>query len=356
MADVKNLMNQSLLPMKDFKNFLSNAVIGSGGLNACCISLSSPTLKETLRANGEAAANWIKSGYAGDMNYLERMLDEKIEPNKAFPGAKSVIVITFDNKWGTDEAAHPFPEPKNTELLGYLSAYAKEQDYHRTGHEVLIKLHEKLQEELGEFNAVPCVDTKPVFERVLAVFGGLGIRGPNDLLRAPKENVRVFIGSLFCDIELPEVIHQVEMPFPCKFCNNCVENCPTGALSPGKEFDSPKCISYLTIEKKGILNKKERVMVEDWLFGCDWCTVVCPPKDKVDTRIPIDLEWLLKSSAGELRRIMKGTACEYAGVTKLRRNAIAILKEKDTPAAKGLLQWAKENLKSPLVLEQIDAD
>ena len=342
--------------MKDFKDWLKNAIREVGGLDACCLSLSGDSLKETLNASGEAAKNWINSGYAGDMNYLERMLEEKIEPNKAFPDAKSVIVITFDNKWGSLEAQHPFPKVENSGLLAYVSAYAKEQDYHKTGHEILLKLHKKLQSKFQDFHAVPCVDTKPVFERVLAVFGGLGIRGPNDLLRTPNENVRVFIASLFCDIKLPEVIHTPKMPFPCKFCNNCVENCPTGALTPGLPFDSPKCISYLTIEKKGILNKEERVMMEDWLFGCDWCTVVCPPKDKVDSRIPVDLEWLLKSSAGEIRRTLKGSACEYAGVTKLRRNAVAILKEKNCPEAKELLKWAEENLKSPLILEQINCD
>ena len=184
----------------------------------------------------------------------------------------------------------------------------------------------------------------------------MGIRGPNDLLRTPQENVRVFIGSLFCNIKLPEVILDPKMPYPCKFCNNCVERCPTGAITPDEPFDSLKCISYLTIEKKGTLNKAEREMMEDWLFGCDWCTVVCPPKDKIDTRIPIDLEWLLKSSAGQIRRILKGTAIEYAGVTKLRRNAVAILKEKEDPQSQELLNWAKENLQSQLVLDQINCE
>ena len=94
-------------------------------------------------------------------------------------------------------------------------------------------------------------------------------------------------------------------------------------------------------------------MMEDWLFGCDWCTVVCPPKDKVDTRIPVSIEWLLKSSAGQLRRLLKGTAIEYAGVTKLRRNAVAILQESRHPKSQELLEWAAQNLKSPLVQEQI---
>ena len=96
--------------------------------------------------------------------------------------------------------------------------------------------------------------------------------------------------------------------------------------------------------------------MEDWLFGCDWCTVVCPPKDKVDTRIPVDLEWLLKSSAGEIKRTIKNSAIEYAGVTKLRRNAVAILKESQHPKAPELLKWAAENINSPLIQEQISLE
>ena len=342
--------------MENFNSILKGLIQECGGLSACCINLNSKDLKESLRSNGDLYSNWINSGFAGDMNYLERMLEDKVDPQKAFPGAKSAIIITFDNNWGSTAAQHPFPQPEEGKVYGYISAYAKEQDYHRTGHEILIKLHEKLKEKFGDFEAVPAVDTKPVFERLLAVIGGLGIRGPNDLLRTPQENVRVFIGSLFCNIKLPEVILDPKMPYPCKFCNNCVERCPTGAITPDEPFDSLKCISYLTIEKKGTLNKAEREMMEDWLFGCDWCTVVCPPKDKIDTRIPIDLEWLLKSSAGQIRRILKGTAIEYAGVTKLRRNAVAILKEKEDPQSQELLNWAKENLQSQLVLDQINCE
>ncbi len=342
--------------MKNFKSWLTKEIVECGGFSAACLNLNSPELIKALKKNGAQSEQWINDGFAGDMSYLERMLDDKIYPQNAFPGAQSAIIITYKNKWGTSEAQHPFPVPQKGKILGYLSAYAKEPDYHRTGHKILQKLHEKLKEKWGEFEAVPAIDTKPVFERLLATEAGLGIRGPNDLLRIPGENVRVFIGSLFCNIELPEVIHSTKMPFPCEYCNNCVENCPTGALIKEQPFDSLKCISYLTIEKKGTLAPQEREMMEDWLFGCDWCTVVCPPKDKIDTRIPVDLEWLLKSSAGEIKRIIKGTAIEYAGVTKLRRNAVAILKQKKNKEAEELLEWASVNLKSPLVLDQIHCD
>jgi epoxyqueuosine reductase len=339
--------------MKDFSTLLNKIAQECGAHSACCLDLNHPDLKKSLKENRLKSENWIKSGYAGDMNYLERMLEDKAEPQKFFPGAQSAIVITYKNNWGTPEAQHPFPPVKDGELLGYLSAYAKEQDYHKTGHQILTRIHQRLEEEYGPFEATPAVDTKPVFERLLATLGGLGIRGPNDLLRTPQENVRVFIGSLICNIPLPEVILDPKMPYPCKHCQNCVEKCPTGALTAGEPFNSLECISYLTIEKKGILNKAERLMMEDWLFGCDWCTVVCPPKDKIDTRIPVSIDWLFKSSAGEIKRLIKGSAIEYAGVTKLRRNAAAILQESQHPQAKGLLQWAKENLKSPLVQEQL---
>jgi epoxyqueuosine reductase len=340
--------------MKNFDQWLKNSILECGGLSAACLDLNSLSLQNNLQLNGAKSQNWIDSGYAGDMSYLQRMQEDKINPQQAFPGAQSVIVITYKNKWGLPEATHPFPKPRPGKLTGYISSYAKEQDYHRTGQQILDKLHKKIQNHFGEFSAQAAVDTKPVFERLLAVLGGLGIRGPNDLLRTPEENVRVFIGSLFCNIELPEVIQTAKMPYPCEHCQNCLENCPTGAIQKDQDFDSTKCISYLTIEKKGTLSAAERTMMEDWLFGCDWCSVVCPPKDKEDSRIPIELEWILKTSAGEIRRTIKGTAIEYAGVTKLRRNAVAILRESQAMEAQDLLNWAQNNLKSQIVLEQID--
>jgi len=90
------------------------------------------------------------------------------------------------------------------------------------------------------------------------------------------------------------------------------------------------------------------------LFGCDDCTLVCPPKVETDLRIPIDLEWLLKSPASEVRRTIKGNASAYAGVTQLRRNAVVVLKNMEAPRAQDLLQWVRENSGSELIRRQID--
>jgi epoxyqueuosine reductase len=191
---------------------------------------------------------------------------------------------------------------------------------------------------------------------MFATLGGLGIIGANNLLRVPdRTNVRVFIGTLFVNADLPNVIHDVKMPFGCEDCLACIINCPTDAIRPGKPIDAPRCISYLTIEKRSVLSRVEAEMMGDWIFGCDECSNVCPPKEKIDSRIPVDLAWLLKQPAGEIRRTIKGNATAYAGVTQLRRNAVAMLKLREDPVAKELLGWTARQSGSALIQEQLRA-
>ncbi|MDZ8120228.1 epoxyqueuosine reductase [Pontiella agarivorans] len=338
-----------------FTEWLQETAQDLGAFSAACIRMDNPVLRRRIAENSALYEAWLASGRQGEMDYLERMAVDKADPWKAFPFAKSVIVLTFTNKWGDPSATHPFPMPGNDALLGYISAYAREQDYHSTGQAMLGALKEKLGEDI---QAEAAVDTKAVYERLFATVGGLGIRGANDLLRVPtRTNVRVFIGCLFVDRELPEVIREPKMPFACDDCQACIKKCPTGAIQFGEPIDARLCISYLTIEKRSVLNFKEAEMMEDWLFGCDWCSVVCPPKDKIDTRIPIDLEWLLKTSAGEIRRLIKGNAVSYAGVTQLRKNAVAILKKKksSSPGAEELLSWVSKHTGSELIRSQLTA-
>jgi len=335
-----------------FNEWLSKTAHRIGAHSAACIRMDNPVLQQRIAENNVRVAEWLKAGLHGEMDYLERMYAEKSDPEKTFPFAKSAIVLTFTNDWGDPAATHPFPAPADDALLGYISAYAKEIDYHTRGQRMLAELKTVLGEGI---QAEAAVDTKAVYERVFATVGGLGIVGGNDLLRVPgRTNVRVFIGCLFVDAELPEVILEPKMPFGCEDCLACIKKCPTGAIQFGKPIDARLCISYLNIEKRSELTRKEGDMIEDWLFGCDWCTVVCPPRDKMDTRIPVDLDWLLKSPAGEVRRVIKGNATAYAGVTQLRKNAVVILKKMGTPRANELLEWTRKNTGSDLILRQID--
>jgi len=338
--------------MENFKEKLAEAAQKIGAHSAACIRMDNPVLEDAVEENNTRVAGWLEAGRHGEMDYLVRMFPQKSNLRETFPSAKSVIVLCFTNHWGDPAATHPFPTPKADALLGYISAYAKELDYHHNGQRMLAELAQWIGKDI---HTEAAVDTKAVYERLLARVGGLGIVGGNDLLRVPdRTNVRVFIGCLFVDAELPEVIHEPKMPFGCDDCLACIKSCPTDAIQFGEPIDARKCISYLTIEKRSVLTYEEGAMMGDWLFGCDECTIVCPPRDKVDTRIPVDLEWLLKTSAGELRRLIKGNATAYADVTQLRKNAVIILKKMKTDRSKEILDWVRKNSGSDLIRQQID--
>ncbi|MEN7973004.1 MAG: QueG-associated DUF1730 domain-containing protein [Verrucomicrobiota bacterium] len=336
----------------NFSDWLADAAHRVGVHSAACIRMDNPVLKQRIEKNNGLVGEWLRDGNHGGMEYLESMFPEKSNPWKTFPFAKSVIVVAFTNHWGAPEARHPFPPPRDDALLGYVSAYAREADYHFSGQAMLAELKKMLGEEV---HAEAAVDTKPVYERIFAAVGGLGMKGGNDLLRVPDQaNTRVFIGCLFVDAELPEVIHEPEMPFSCGTCRACIQHCPTGAIQFGEPIDARICISYLTLEKRGLLSRKEGGMIGDWLFGCDSCTTVCPGGGGLDMRIPVDLEWLLTSSAAEVRRTIQGNASAYAGTTQLRKNAVVVLKNMGTPRADELLGWVRENTGSDLIRRQID--
>ncbi|MFL2859726.1 MAG: epoxyqueuosine reductase [Pontiellaceae bacterium] len=342
-----------MIEKNEFKKWLDETVKIFGGHSACCIRMDHPELPEIIHQNNLLVKKWIKDGNHGEMEYLERMLPDKSDPWNTFPNAKAVILVAFTNKWGDPEAKHPFPDISKDSIIGYISSYAREIDYHIKGQKILNQLSQLLG---SNIDAEIAVDTKPVYERLFAVFGGLGEIGANDLLRLPDRiNVRVFIGALFVSADLPNVIHSPSMPFKCNDCLACIKNCPTNAITPNKPINAKRCISYLTIEKKSILSKEEGKLINDWVFGCDDCSNVCPPKEKIDSRIPIDLEWLLKSSSASIRRIIKNNAVSYSGVSQLRRNAIVILKNKNNDKSKELIEWVKINSKSKLVIDQINA-
>jgi epoxyqueuosine reductase len=342
-----------LTPMlENFDQWLQETAQKIGAHSAACVRMDNPVLRQRIEENNTRVSDWLASGLHGEMDYLERMFPEKSNPWETFSSAKAVIVLSFTNQWGDPAATHPFPAPADDALLGYISAYAKEIDYHHSGQAMLAELKGLLGEGI---EAEAAVDTKAVYERTFATVGGLGIVGGNDLLRVPgRTNVRVFIGCLFVDAELPEVIREPKMPFACDDCLACIKCCPTDAIAFGQPIDARKCISYLTIEKRSVLSREEGAMIGDWLFGCDECTVVCPPRDKVDTRIPVDLEWVLKTPAAQLRKLLKGNATSYAGVTQLRKNAVVVLKKMETSRADELLGWVRENTGSDLIRRQID--
>ncbi|MBN1957976.1 MAG: epoxyqueuosine reductase [Desulfuromonadales bacterium] len=337
---------------KDFGAWLQQSAQSLGARSVACLRMDNPELRRSIAVHARQVEDWIASGRHGEMDYLHRTHAERSDPWRLFPFARSVIVLTFANHWHADQVANPFPEPGADAPLGFLSAYARGPDYHSTGQELLTRLKRLLGADLL---AEGSVDSGAVYERLFALAAGLGGSGGNNLLRDPVLGTRVFIACLFVDALLPEILGDPRMPFPCEGCRACSAHCPTGAIEFQQAIDARRCISYLTIEKKGLLSRAEGGMIGDWLFGCDGCTRVCPPVARKDLRIPVDLEWLLKASSSTVAGVLKGTACHYAGVTRLRRNAVVVLKNMATPKAGDLLAWVHQRTGSALIRAQIEA-
>jgi epoxyqueuosine reductase len=98
-------------------------------------------------------------------------------------------------------------------------------------------------------------------------------------------------------------------------------------------LDSNKCISYLTIEKRGAIPEELRAEMGRHVFGCDICQDVCPWNRKAPATNAAEfqpraelvnpaLDWLADMSAEEFRSTFRGSPVRRAKRAGLRRNAV----------------------------------
>ena len=208
---------------------------------------------------------WLNKGMQGNMDYMARHFDLRIDPKKLVPGAKSVITLLINY----------FPEKFQQEASLKISKYAYGKDYHDIIREKLNHFFYLLRENIGEINGRGFVDSAPVLERAWAQKSGLGWIGKNGNMLNKKQGSFFFIASLITDLELKE--DEASAKDYCGTCTRCIDQCPTEAILPDKIVDGSKCISYFTIElKDALIPEKMKNKFDNWLFGCDVCQDVCP--------------------------------------------------------------------------------
>lgn len=215
-----------------------------------------------LELEFERYLKWLEKGYNGSMDYLERNLEKRRNPDLILPGAKTIIVCAYN-----------YNSPFHHNGRFKISRYAWGDDYHEIVLSLLKKVEAKLNELFPEARCKSYVDTGSILEKSWAVRAGIGWQGKNSLLLTKRFGSYVFLGIILTTIEFePDPV----LPDYCGKCNKCIENCPTGAIVEPMVVDSNSCISYWTIEAKPEQDIPKEIDLKGWIFGCDICQEVCP--------------------------------------------------------------------------------
>jgi len=275
---------------------------------------------EKLDEEAKHLEEWLKSGFHGEMKYMENHFDLRIDPSKLVPGAKSVISLLYN--YYTDKKQQDKQAPK-------ISRYAFGRDYHFVIKEKLNHLLDSLKEKFGDFNGRYFVDSAPVMERAWAVRSGSGWIGKNNNLLSKDHGSFFFLAEIILDVEL-----EYDEPFKtdhCGTCTQCMDACPTQAIVAPQVVDSRKCISYLTIELRTEIPNEFAGKMNDWMFGCDICQDVCPWNrfSKNNREIQFEpSEELLNKTKNEweeisydiFKRLFKDSAVQRTKFSGLQRN------------------------------------
>jgi len=280
-------------------------------------------------------SDWIAGGRAGEMAYLEsrdgqgRLKRAGLE--RVAPWARSVIVCALNYN-----TAHPRSTECHDPQRGWVSRYAwGSADYHEVAMERLRRVEERLHAEVGDptIETRCYVDTGPLVERVFAAYAGVGWIGKNTCLINQRAGSWLFLGVILTSLELTP-----DLPAPdrCGSCTRCLDACPTQALVAARELDATRCISYLTIEKRGAIPQQLRPGMGNHVFGCDICQDVCPWNRKAPTsaapefqprpeRFHPALAWLASLSEDDFRAAFRGSPIRRAKRSGLRRNAVVAM-------------------------------
>jgi len=278
---------------------------------------------------------WLDAGHHADMAWMERTADKRMHPDLVLPGARSVILLGV-NYWSAAKPGNPA-----------WARYALHEDYHDTIKPGLAAAGRLLEEMCGAAGTDYryYVDTGPVLERGWAARSGLGFRGKNAMLISRRHGNWLFLASILVRLDIAPDAPLRKKPLPdneaepagllCGKCTRCLDACPTQAFPQPGVVDARRCISYQTIENKGIIPRELRAGIGTRIYGCDVCLEVCPwnrfaqegRRVLLSSRhdlAELGLMEILALTQARFAEVFKGTAIKRLKLTGLLRNACVV--------------------------------
>ncbi len=302
---------------------LRSRLCGLGFDEVRFVRLSPPAAAGGLRA-------WLDSGYHADMHWMERTAAKRLDPGLVLEGARSAILLGVDYYQGGAGAAG----------APVWARYSLYRDYHDSLKPALERAGGALQEILGASASDYryYVDTGPVLERAWAALSGVGFIGKNSMLISRTHGNWLFLASLLTTLELepdPPLRGRGDpgsVGLLCGKCTRCMDACPTQAFPRPGVVDARRCISYQTIENKGVIPREFRQAIGSRVYGCDTCLDACPwnrfaregRRMILSSRgdiAAIPLRELLELTPARFAEVFRGTAIKRVKLAGLLRNA-----------------------------------
>lgn len=279
-------------------------------------------------ARHNTLADWLAAGHHADMAWMQRTAAKRMDAKLVLPGARTVIVLGVNYL--------PPAGKRRSDTAPVWARYALHTDYHDTLKAGLEQAG-RILEETSSCKGTDYryyVDTGPVQERGWAARAGAGFLGKNGMLISPEHGNWLFLSAILTHLEIPsDAPLRPRLPRPggeeptgllCGKCTRCLDACPTDAFPRPGVVDAWRCISYQTIENKGIIPRELRAGIGTRIYGCDVCLEVCPWNRWAQAG-----RSLLLASRGDiagipLRELLELTPARFAEV--FRRTAIKRLK------------------------------
>lgn len=254
----------------------------------------------------------------GDMVWLETTRTLRLDPRALLPSARAVLMVAL-----------PYAaDPRDGRLR--RARYAAGKDYHQVLRPKLGRIGVALNARFtSAWHHRATTDSAPINERTLAILAGLGWIGRNALVISPETGSYHVLGALLTEAPLA-ARHGGHGADRCGSCTACERRCPTAAIRD-RRILSERCISYLTIEHRGVVARDLAARFEGWWFGCDLCQEVCPwnrfappPGDPRLTGGDGDAD-LLAVTAERFDLHFAGRAVRRIGYERFRRNLLIAL-------------------------------
>jgi epoxyqueuosine reductase len=334
------------------------------------VGFAAAALKPEARAERLAQlTQFVELGFQGDMGWLGERTPERVDPTMLWPDARTVVSLALNYGPTVDPRA-----AQEQREQGAISVYAQGRDYHDVMKTKLKALGRFIWDNYRHSIKV-FVDTAPLMEKPSAQAAGHGWQGKHTNLVSRRFGSWLFLGELLLSAELPTDASESDH---CGQCRACLDSCPTAAFPAPYKLDARRCISYLTIEHEGAIDREFRAALGNRIYGCDDCLAACPwnkfaqtaqeaaflPRPELTAPILAELAALDDAA---FRQRFAGTAIKRIGRDRFVRNVayalgncgaseaalptVERLLEDPSPLVRGAAVWAFSRLE-PEAFEQ----